>query len=81
MYKTNQSINNILTFLQQVNAIPSLFSQTRYNSLVNTVIFVVDIRQFDNGNSCLVFVLLELFEEFLKSIAQEKKLIFIGHAL
>ena len=79
--KCHECISNFLAPRNQVNTAIHFGSKTVFDTLINTVVFVVDVCKFNDGDSCLVFVLVEIFKEFTESITQEEKSVFVANTL
>ena len=72
MHKCYQLINNLLAFWNQIDARISLGSQARDNSLVDAVIFVVNVSQFYDRDSCLELSLIKILEELNECVREEE---------
>lgn len=81
MNKCNKTSDHFLALRDQVNTAIRLRSKTVLDALVNIVVLVVNVSEFDDGDSCLVFVLIEIFKEFTEGVTQEKKSVFVTHSL
>jgi len=62
--KGHESGNHFLATLNQIDTAIRFRSKTVLDALVNTVVLVVNVGEFHDGNSCLVLSLVKIFKEF-----------------
>ena len=81
VHKRNQCTNHLLALRNQVDASICLRTEARPHALVDAVIFIVNVSQFYNGNSCLELSLVKIFKELNECVAKEEQFVFVGHTL
>ena len=81
VHKRNQCTNHLLALRNQVDASICLRTEARSNALVDAVIFIVNVSQFYNGNSCLELSLVKIFKELNECVTKEEQFVFVGHTL
>jgi hypothetical protein len=80
LYDFRQFSHSFLRVGQEVD--PSwCFAKALLNCSINTVVLVIDIVEFYDGDAVLVLVLFELVKVFKQRIAQEKQFVFVCDTL